>query len=155
MKIFKSIKWRLQIWYGLVLVLVLVGFGLTAYHLERNQQFDRIDNELHRRVGVLVNSLHRPPHHPQFDFNHPPPDQMGPPDRDRPRSFNDALNALQGDRPPPAFHLSPEDAHFFDAGDPHGFYFKITGRDGETEIASSTPPRQSSTNIFPSHCQST
>lgn len=136
MKIFKSIKWRLQIWYGLILVMVLAGFGLTAYHLERNQQFDRIDNELHRRVGILINSLHHPPHHPQFDFNHPPPDQMGPPDRDRdtPRSFKDAL---PGNRPPPSFHLSPEDTHFFDTNDPHGFYFKITGRD-DTAIASST-----------------
>ena len=134
MKIFKSIKWRLQIWYGLILVVVLAGFGLTAYHLERNQQFDRIDNELHRRVGVLVNSLHRPPHHPQFDFNHPPPDQMGPPDHDMPRSFKEGM---LGNRPPPSFHLSLEDTHFFDASDPHDFYFKITGRDG-TEIASST-----------------
>ena len=139
MKIFKSIKWRLQIWYGLILVGVLAGFGFTAYHLERNQQFDRIDNELHRRVGVLVNSLHRPPHHPQFDFDRPPPDQMGPPDHDdhdMPRSFKDALAQL-GNRPPPSFHLSPEDAHFFDASDPHDFYFKITMR-GDTEIASST-----------------
>ena len=35
MKIFKSIKWRLQIWYGLILVVVLAGFGFTAYQLER------------------------------------------------------------------------------------------------------------------------
>ena len=35
MKIFKSIKWRLQIWYGLILVAVLAGFGFTAYQLER------------------------------------------------------------------------------------------------------------------------
>jgi len=33
MKIFKSIKWRLQIWYGLILVVVLTGFGFTAYQL--------------------------------------------------------------------------------------------------------------------------
>ena len=38
MKIFKSIKWRLQIWYGLILVVVLAGFGVTAYQLERDRQ---------------------------------------------------------------------------------------------------------------------
>ena len=30
MKIYKSIKWRLQLWYGLILVVVLAGFGLTV-----------------------------------------------------------------------------------------------------------------------------
>jgi two-component system OmpR family sensor kinase len=139
MKISKSIKWRLQIWYGLILVAVLAGFGFTAYHLESNQQFDRIDNELHRRIGALANSLHHPPpHHPGFDFDRPPPDQMDqPPDRDRPELHE---NASSGNRPPPAFHLSPEDAHFFDASDPHAFYFKIThlSMHGDTEIASST-----------------
>ena len=35
--IFKSIKWRLQIWYGLILVVVLAGFGFTAYQLERGR----------------------------------------------------------------------------------------------------------------------
>ena len=33
----KSIKWRLQIWYGLILVVVLAGFGFTAYQLERGR----------------------------------------------------------------------------------------------------------------------
>ena len=34
MKLFKSIKWRLQLWYGLILVAVLAAFGFTAYKLE-------------------------------------------------------------------------------------------------------------------------
>ena len=38
MKIFKSIKWRLQIWYGLILVVVLAGFGFTADLLEQFRQ---------------------------------------------------------------------------------------------------------------------
>jgi hypothetical protein len=78
--IFKSIKWRLQLWYGLILVVVLAGFGFTAYQLERNRQFRRIDDELHRRFNVLANALHRPPPRgpdsgePLFD--RPPPDQF-------------------------------------------------------------------------------
>ena len=54
----KSIKWRLQIWYGLILVVVLAGFGFTAYQLERGRLVGRIDDELHRRVGILANALH-------------------------------------------------------------------------------------------------
>jgi heavy metal sensor kinase len=131
MNIFNSIKWRLQLWYGLILVAVLVGFGVTAYQLEHNRQFRRIDDELHRRIGILGAALHRgPPRRgpgaEDMRFDRPPPDQMpedGPPG--------------QGFRPPPRFELAPENAHFFDASDPHDFYFVIIGRDGH-EIASST-----------------
>jgi hypothetical protein len=61
MKILKSIKWRLQLWYGLILVVVLAGFGITAYQLDRNRQFRQIDDELHRRIDFLTKGLHRPP----------------------------------------------------------------------------------------------
>jgi heavy metal sensor kinase len=134
MKIFKSIKWRLQIWYGLILVVVLIGFGFTAYQLERGRLFGRIDNELQRRIGVLANALHRPPpREPGGNgqpFDRPPLGQFpddGPPGQNR--------------RPPREFHLPPEDTHFFDTNDPNSFYFTIESRDG-TELACSpnVPP---------------
>ncbi len=123
----KSIKWRLQLWYGLILVVVLAGFGGTAYQLERNRQFRRIDDELHKRIGIIGNALHGPPPRGQR-FNPPPRDDFpddGPPGRNR--------------RPlrPGDFHLPEQDEHFFDASDPNQFYFRITGRDG-VELASST-----------------
>src|SRR5208283_351298 len=117
MKIFKSIKWRLQLWYGLILVMVLAGFGFTAYQLEWGRQMRRIDDELPRRVGVLANALHPPPprgpNPGARPFDRPPPDQLpegGPP--------------LQN-RPLPEFHLAPEDAHLFDTNDPNNFYYTI------------------------------
>lgn len=58
MKIFRSIRWRLQIWHGAVLATVLVGFGSTAYVLEGNRLQRTIDEELRRRAAVLVDSLH-------------------------------------------------------------------------------------------------
>src|SRR5438105_322449 len=58
--IFTSIRWRLQIWYGIILVTVLAGFGLTAYQLERGRQFRRIDEELQRRAAAITAAL-RPP----------------------------------------------------------------------------------------------
>jgi two-component system, OmpR family, sensor kinase len=133
MKIFKSIKWRLQIWYGLILVVVLAGFGITAYQLERGRLLGRIDDELHRRVQILANTLHRPPRGPDENgqpFDRPPPGQ-----------FPDDVPPGQNPRPPREFHLPLEDAHFFDSGDPNGFYFTIKTRDGK-ELACSTnvPP---------------
>jgi signal transduction histidine kinase len=131
MKIFNSIKWRLQIWYGLILVVVLAGFGFTAYQLERNQQMNRIDNELHQRIGILANALHRPPpppRRPEQDFNRPPPDQ--PPD-------DGTLG--QNQRPPLEFRLPPEAEHFFDTNDPNNFYYTINSlRPTVKQIARST-----------------
>jgi heavy metal sensor kinase len=119
MKMLKSIKWRLQLWYGLILVVVLAGFGFTAYQLERNQQFRRIDDELNRRVEMLAGTLHHPPPRRfEQNFNRPPPDQA--PEDELPPPV------LQKDRPLPQFHLRPEDEHFFGGSDPHNFYFKIT-----------------------------
>src|SRR5215469_9543520 len=92
--IFKSIKWRLQLWYGLILVAVLIGFGVTAYQLERNRQFRIVDDDIHRRIGALAQQLHRPPRGPlpgRFRADGPPPgppDDNMPPDGARPPKFN-------------------------------------------------------------------
>src|SRR5580692_9182851 len=93
MKIFKSIKWRLQIWYGLILVAVLAALGITAYQLERNLQFNRIDGELNRRFAPIANALQGRPHGPRRPpFDRPPPDQMSddmpPPEDSQPREFH-------------------------------------------------------------------
>lgn len=131
MKIFKSIKWRLQIWYGLILVVVLAALGITAYRLESNMQYNRIDSELQRRFAAVANALHphgRGPGHPPF--RGPPPDQM------------------PGDLPPPdgpqphEFHLQPQDEALFDSSDPHNFYY-VVNREGQPLIHSSNMPDQS------------
>lgn len=133
MKIFKSIKWQLQLWYGLILVAVLAALGVTAYQLQRNLQFSRIDGELQRRFPPLTDALHahgRGPGGPPFEGM--PPDQM------------------PGDLPPPddarphEFHLPPQAVAFFDANDPHNFYFTIY-RDGEEVARSTNAPAK---NIF-------
>ena len=51
-----SIRWRLQLWHGLLLAGVLSGFGMTAYRLERDRVFQRIDEDLRRRLPILVES---------------------------------------------------------------------------------------------------
>ncbi|MCE9612555.1 MAG: HAMP domain-containing protein [Chthoniobacter sp.] len=57
MRIPKSIRWRLQLWYGALLVAVLSGFGFTAFHFARARQLRRIDEGLQKRVSVLVDAL--------------------------------------------------------------------------------------------------
>jgi two-component system OmpR family sensor kinase len=114
LRISKSIKWRLQVWYGLILVGVLAALGFTAYQLQRQELFGRIDNELQRRFAVVANFLHPHPgegSHPPFGG--PPPDRM--PD----------------DFPPPEdrhlreFHFPPRDEALFDDSEPHDFYYII------------------------------
>ena len=134
MKIFKSIKWRLQIWYGLILVIVLAGFGFTAYQLERGRLVGRIDDELHRRIQILANALRRPPPRgPEGNgqpFDRPPPGQFpedGPPG--------------QNPRPPLEFHLPPEAVGLFGTNDLNDFYFIIEGRHGNALARSDNVPQ--------------
>jgi two-component system, OmpR family, sensor kinase len=130
--IFKSIKWRLQLWYGLILVVVLAGFGFTAYQLERGRLLGRIDDELHRRMEVLKSAMHRPPPRgPGRDeppFGRPPPGQ-----------FPDEGSPVKNPHPTREFYLPPEAAHFFDPSDPNGFYFTIY-RDGSALARSTNQP---------------
>jgi heavy metal sensor kinase len=136
MKIFKSIKWRLQIWYGLILVVVLAGFGFTAYQLERGRLLGSIDDELHRRAGMLANVLRRPP--PRG----PGPDRNGQPfDRPPPGQFPDDGPPEQNPRPPREFHLPPEAAGLFGTNDPNNYYFIIEGRDGDELARSDNVPQ--------------
>ena len=124
MKILKSIKWRLQFWYGLILVAVLVGFGVTSYQLERNRVFRRVDDGLRRRVGALAQPRHRPPRGPgRLSGERPPPD-------------------FPPDAPPPMspFNPRPAVAGLFDQADTNGFYFIIRGRDGQEVAKSSNAP---------------
>ncbi len=55
-----SIRWRLQLWHGLLLIVVLAGFGLTAYQLQRINQLKRIDQELQRRMAAVTGMIRRP-----------------------------------------------------------------------------------------------
>jgi signal transduction histidine kinase len=137
---FKSIQWRLQLWYGLILVAVLVGFGVTAYQLERNRIYRNVDDEIHRRLDLLAQQLHRhhgpPPGGPAGE-QRPPPDQLPqgdfPPNSDRPEKF----------------FLPPPVAALFGTNDPANFYFRISlaveSPSGPREIArSDNYPRSAS-----------
>lgn len=53
----RSIRWRLLVWYGLLLVTVLCGFGFTAWHFEKGRRFRRMDDGLQGRLSVLINAF--------------------------------------------------------------------------------------------------
>lgn len=130
-----SIRWRLQIWYGLILFAVLAGFGLTAFELERGRLFRRVDDELQHRAGFLANALRQPPRNrgPGSLQEGPPPESafapLGGP------GFDEG-QPPQGPAMPKGFHLPPQQAGMFDESDTNGFYYIIWRRDG-TELARS------------------
>ena len=43
--IFKSLRFRLQVWHALMLLVVLAGFGFTAHRLDNVSRFERIGEE--------------------------------------------------------------------------------------------------------------
>ena len=144
MKIFNSIKWRLQLWYGLILLTVLAGLGVAAYELERGKTYRQVDNELHRRLNALTAAMRGP------QMQRPP--RRGPDDFEPPmaREFPNERRGPAFTQPAPGdFHLLPRDEFLFDARDPNGFYFIVIGRDG-TEVARSTnaPPLDAVTNAL-------
>ena len=128
MKLFKSIKWRLQLWYGLILLVVLAGFGFTAYQLEYGRQMRRIDGELHLRFGMRANALREanPPNRPRFGS---PPEDQRPEDGPPPRR----------NTPPRKFVMPAWAASFFDTTNLYGFYFVIS-RDGRDVERSTNAP---------------
>jgi len=68
-RFYGSLRWQLQLWHGLLLAVVLTGFGWSAWSLQRIGVFHRIDQELEQQSQFTIRSLH--PHGP-------PPPSMGP-----------------------------------------------------------------------------
>jgi heavy metal sensor kinase len=76
MKIFKSIKWRLQFFYGLILALAMAALAATDYQLEQQRLSDNARASLDGAVQNFMEVTRRPP--PRMDQGQPPPD-LGPP----------------------------------------------------------------------------
>jgi two-component system, OmpR family, sensor kinase len=106
--IFNSIRWRLQAWHGVILVLVLAGFGFTAYHVARDNQFRRIDQDLGQRLMVLLRPL--PLDRPADRLPVPPPQRW--PDQPPARPPSEPPDPLPG--PPPG---EPREGRRFDSPD--------------------------------------
>lgn len=131
--IFNSIRWRLQVWHSLILVLVLFGFGLTAYRVARGNQLRRIDQELQQRLAGLFRF--GPPGGPHVPKGPPPEEKHreGPPP-ERPGNEHGHERDPAGWRA----HMQEVIAHAgdLDLGQTNTFYY-ILWQDNGTVVASS------------------
>jgi two-component system, OmpR family, sensor kinase len=128
--LFNSIRWRLQAWHGLILVSVLAGFGLTAYHVARDNQLRRIDQELAQRLGVVFR-----PGPPDGPRDHPPdrPPEPGPDQPRMDRRF-DPAQILQRMR------RTIEQSSSLEGTQTNGFYYVLWQGDGTLVARSPDAP---------------
>lgn len=113
MKPAHSLRWRIQIWHGLLLVAVLTLLGIAAYRHQHTSELRRVDRELRERVAVIVDSL----------------------------PLIGAWARRDAGAEPPHFALPAGRAAMFDPKNMPAFYFLVWKRDG-TEWARSAgaPP---------------
>ncbi|HYG23119.1 MAG TPA: ATP-binding protein [Verrucomicrobiae bacterium] len=144
----KSIRWQLQLWYGLILLAVLVGFGVTAYQLQSARQWRQLDLELERRAHMLAGAWRplgpreRPPMPgngagDRFNVPERPPfmDSDGRPDR------GDGLPRFQRpNRRPAEFRITPHQTALFDDGTANDFYYAAWNREGVRVSQSTNAP---------------
>jgi signal transduction histidine kinase len=147
MRFLKSIRWRFQLWYGLLFAAMLCGFGCAAWQMEKASRLQKIDEELHQRISILMAEL-RPadPPHRQQNGRPPPPDdplELGPAGRENGRygpGRGGPPPGQNGYGPPPAgsgpsgrltLRLTPsENALFNGASGNEGYYYVVWLRNG-------------------------
>jgi len=148
MRAFRSIRWRLQFWYALLLALVLAGFGLSAYEIQRTEVTRSTDAELERRVGNLARLLRPPPpvagrpRRPPEDApgaaegdELPGDDLDGPPEPGRPRDPDAPVR-----RENLALGLLPEELADYSTDGPGKWYYVIWLRNGPALTRSAHSP---------------
>ena len=137
-----SIRGRLQLWYGLILVALLAGFGMTAYQLERGRQMRRIDGELERRVNLLATGLRPPPRGSGRPGDRPPTEPL----REARPPFAEPFDKRQPEPglqvPPRSLQLPAQVMNLFEAGDTKGFYYVVWERDGQEFARSANAPAE-------------
>ena len=111
MRFTQSLRWRIQLWHGALLIVVLSALGIAAYRYQGSSETNRIDQEIQERIAVLFAAMPKngPP-------RPPPPSARARPDADQPRPR------------PREFRLEPEQAALFSAAG--GYYFVVWRPDG-------------------------
>ena len=56
---FKSLRWRLQVWHAIVLLTVLTSFGGIVHSLHWQTRLQQVDAELDRTAGLVMSQLRR------------------------------------------------------------------------------------------------
>jgi len=145
-----SIRWRLQLWLGFLLLCLVSGFAVTVYQFQRLHLRNQLDEELSQRVAALSANVRRPPMmrlppFPEFEEGKrlPPPDGNELPlDRvPRRRGGPGGLGDFRERFGPREVRLLPAVANLFDAGT-NGFYFAVWGPDGLLLKTSTNAPAE-------------
>ena len=147
--LFKSIRWRLQLWLAFLLVCLLSGFGFTVYQLQRISQLSQLDGELERRVAVISGAIRggaAKPGLPPASFERRPENHEIHGATQQPSAtgrFSDA-RGFRSDRKEPFgprdFPISQEISNLFEQGGASSFYFIVWARDGAIFKRSSNAP---------------
>ncbi len=118
-RFYHSLRWKLQLWHGLFLLVVIAGLVFTFYGLERQQAFVRLDRRLQGWSPRIMESLGR---------MRPPP----PPWEEPRRPENNFMEEL----------TLPEaiQTHFEKDGETQAYY-TVWGRSGELITFSDTAPK--------------
>ena len=137
----KSIRWRIQSWHGLLLLVMVTGFGMTTYRLERTNALLTLDEELRVRLSALTNALDRGGKGPPGGKRDGPPREE---EGDRPPPpGDDPMHGPEGGPPQDSGHArfeSAEIANLFGGSEKPSFYFIIWSRQGGVLVKSATAP---------------
>jgi len=152
MKVFHSIRWRLQFWYALLLASVLAAFAISAYGITRADLVRSADADLERRAGSLSRAIRNPappagvPRRilegpPQDDPVDRPPPRGGlePPLRPPGPEAGDQISAASlPDRL--SLRLPPQEEADYGPGNAAMWYYVIWLRNGAQVIRSPAAP---------------
>ncbi len=154
---FKSLRWRLQVWHAFVLMAVISSFGGIVHRLHWQTRLQQVDAELERTSGVVLSQMRRliprPPRPPGRPDDSRPERETGPrtdqtrfgrPDSPRGEPDFDRFDR----RPAPPRERSPRDlrplpAEFdqlFHGEEDSRLYFVIWGGRGEILQKSESAP---------------
>jgi len=134
--LFHSIRWRLQVWHGALLLMVLAALGCAAYYLARDSRMRRVDQELQRRVAVVMSVLR-----PGLQREGGPPAGRG---------WRGPGARWMQDLPPGGipfppgpfeFRLPPDQARLFNDPENGPFYYVLWGPNGSMLHSSPGAPR--------------
>ena len=100
MKFSHSIRWRLQIWHGLILLAVLGGFGVTAWRLEQERTLTTASERLMERGNNALRLMRQEGEGRPRGGPGPGPD-AGPPSRPDPPPRRDDSEDFAGRPNPP------------------------------------------------------
>ncbi|TLD68925.1 HAMP domain-containing protein [Phragmitibacter flavus] len=123
--LFNSIRWRVQAWHALILLLALLAFCLTAYKLAWDSQLSRIDRDLASTERALIRSLMRSVQ----------PESPGP--NAPPMPFSQLITKLQQG----TITLPPETAALFQNNEPGHAFFEFQDQTGTTLLRSQNFPK--------------